>query len=184
MSKYNRLSVEDLKDQYTREQLIRIFRYQTANNPVTNVDDFDEILEMDDNDYRLFEKLHLPKTNRAIVVKSKNKSNQFRAKAYKCPCDGLCNITDISKNLTLQLQTIQDMISNPIHVTTGYICESYASIIGLDEDNAYSKGLAVSISVGEDNTELLEIIQKKYSKQIVFMEASGTIYFSVMSKDV
>ncbi len=180
--KINRLTVEELREQYTVDQLIRIMRFQNANNPVTNVDDFDEILAMDDNDWRLFDMLHLPKTNRAVVVKSKNKSNKFRASDYKCPCEGLCDISDISKTLTTQVQHIQDTFSTPITIVRGYICGAWAELIGLEQDDPYVKGLAITFTTS-DVSGLFKLCTKLYPKQIIEKRVDG-VYFSVMSKDV
>lgn len=86
-------------------------------------------------------------------------SSNFTDHEFKCPC---CNKVDMNSNTIYQLQKLRDSFGFPIHINSGYRCESHNKTVGGAKNSQHVLGRAVDISTtnltGAQKHQLLTLI--------------------------
>jgi uncharacterized protein YcbK (DUF882 family) len=84
-------------------------------------------------------------------------TQHFNLSELDCKCTE-CNVTQIDSELLYALEKLRKKIPTPIHITSGYRCESHNKAIGGAENSEHTLGKAVDVVVhGVSPKEVAEI---------------------------
>ena len=79
-------------------------------------------------------------------------SKNFSINEFRCGCDnanGRCNF--ILSPLKFNLQFLRDIIQRPMHITSGFRCQSHNEAVGGTKNSYHTKGMAADFTC--DNLE-------------------------------
>lgn len=80
-------------------------------------------------------------------------SKNFTQEEFECKCG--CDSFRISDELIDGLQQLRDLIAAPIHINSGYRCESHNARVGGSKNSKHVLGIAADITCSGINWNLL-----------------------------
>lgn len=74
-------------------------------------------------------------------------SNHFSAHEFDCRCNrGLCHFTLISPRLLDALQSLRDLLAEPLRITSGYRCQPHNQEAGGSNRSHHTLGMAADVA--------------------------------------
>jgi zinc D-Ala-D-Ala carboxypeptidase len=87
----------------------------------------------------------LPETTTSI--KKSVMMKNFKRDEFKCRCG--CNENEIQINVLYYLQTVRNILDEPITVTSGYRCEDHNAFVGGSPTSSHRSGTAADLAISD-----------------------------------
>jgi len=82
-----------------------------------------------------------------------SKVKHFKESEFTCNCG--CGLNNINDDVVLMLDTAREWAHIPFKINSACRCEKHNKLVGGVTDSAHTKGLAVDISVRDDESRLI-----------------------------